>query len=182
VRASPYRGSKADRGRGRAAAYSTTAGLLGAHIGRQLNFDGANLTNPDGHALQMQELQVRSHPWGVGLSEAESRRLTARRLDGRAGITGVVSRFLGDLARHADHLAGAQSERVLADLTDRASLPAGSTAVGGGGAPAAGDGSSASKAARSRCRSLSCPAGQLEGVRRPGRQPGGCRQRSPPQS
>jgi AraC-like DNA-binding protein len=54
----------------------------------------------------------------VALSEAESRRLTARRLDGRAGLTGVVARFLGDLARHGDHLAGAQSERVLADLTD----------------------------------------------------------------
>jgi AraC-like DNA-binding protein len=54
----------------------------------------------------------------VGLSEAESRRLCARRLDGQAGITGVVSRFLGDLASNADHLSGAQSERVLADLTD----------------------------------------------------------------
>jgi AraC-like DNA-binding protein len=54
----------------------------------------------------------------VALSEAESRRLTARRLDGRAGITGVVARFLRDLATNADHLAGAQSERVLADLTD----------------------------------------------------------------
>jgi AraC-like DNA-binding protein len=54
----------------------------------------------------------------VGLSEAESRRLTARRLDGRAGITGVVARFLGDLARHGDRLSGSQSERVLADVTD----------------------------------------------------------------
>jgi AraC-like DNA-binding protein len=54
----------------------------------------------------------------VGLSEAESRLLTARRLDGQAGITGVVSRFLRDLASNADHLSGAQSERVLADLTD----------------------------------------------------------------
>jgi AraC-like DNA-binding protein len=54
----------------------------------------------------------------VGLSEAESRRLTARRLDGQAGITGVVARFLGDLARHGDRLSGSQSERVLADLTD----------------------------------------------------------------
>jgi AraC-like DNA-binding protein len=54
----------------------------------------------------------------VGLSEAESRRLTARRLDGRTGITGVVSRFLRDLGRNADRLSGAQSERVLADLTD----------------------------------------------------------------
>jgi AraC-like DNA-binding protein len=54
----------------------------------------------------------------VGLSEAESRLLTARRLDGRAGITGVVSRFLRDLGRNADSLSGAQSERVLADVTD----------------------------------------------------------------
>jgi AraC-like DNA-binding protein len=54
----------------------------------------------------------------VGLSEAESRLLTARRLDGRAGITGAVSRFLRDLARNADSLSGAQSERVLADVTD----------------------------------------------------------------
>jgi AraC-like DNA-binding protein len=54
----------------------------------------------------------------VGLSEAESRLLCARRLDGQAGLTGVVSRFLRDLARHADSLSGAQSERVLADVTD----------------------------------------------------------------
>jgi AraC-like DNA-binding protein len=54
----------------------------------------------------------------VGLSEAESRLLTARRLDGQTGITGVVSRFLRDLARHADSLSGTQSERVLADVTD----------------------------------------------------------------
>jgi AraC-like DNA-binding protein len=54
----------------------------------------------------------------VGLSEAESRLLCARRLDGQTGITGVVSRFLRDLARHADSLSGAQSERVLADVTD----------------------------------------------------------------
>jgi AraC-like DNA-binding protein len=54
----------------------------------------------------------------VGLSEAESRLLTARRLDGQTGITGVVSRFLRDLGRHADRLSGTQSERVLADVTD----------------------------------------------------------------
>jgi AraC-like DNA-binding protein len=54
----------------------------------------------------------------VPLSQAQSRLLTARRLDGRTGITGVVSRFLQDLARHADDLSGTQSERVLADLTD----------------------------------------------------------------
>jgi AraC-like DNA-binding protein len=54
----------------------------------------------------------------VGLSEAESRLLTARRLDGQAGITGVVSRFLRDLVTNADSLPGRQSERVLADVTD----------------------------------------------------------------
>jgi len=54
----------------------------------------------------------------VGLSQAESRLLTARWLDGQTGITGVVSRFLRDLARHADSLSGTQSERVLADVTD----------------------------------------------------------------
>jgi AraC-like DNA-binding protein len=54
----------------------------------------------------------------VGLSQAESRRLTARRLDGHSGITGVVARFLRDLGRHADSLSGRQSERVLADVTD----------------------------------------------------------------
>ena len=54
----------------------------------------------------------------VGLSEAESRLLTARRLDGQSGITGVVSRFLRDLGRHADSLSGSQSERILADLGD----------------------------------------------------------------
>jgi AraC-like DNA-binding protein len=54
----------------------------------------------------------------VGLSQAESRLLTARRLDGQAGITGVVSRFLRDLASNADSLSGTQSERVLADVID----------------------------------------------------------------
>jgi AraC-like DNA-binding protein len=54
----------------------------------------------------------------VGLSESESRRLTARRLDGRSGITGVVARFLRDLGKNADGLSGRQSERVLADVTD----------------------------------------------------------------
>jgi len=54
----------------------------------------------------------------VGLSEAESRLLTARRLDGQNGLTGVVSRFLRDLGSHADRLSGRQSERVLADVTD----------------------------------------------------------------
>jgi AraC-like DNA-binding protein len=65
------------------------------------------------------EVGVFTLPRGsVGLSEAESRRLTARRLDGQGGITGVVSRFLRDLGTNADQLSGAQSERVLADVTD----------------------------------------------------------------
>jgi AraC-like DNA-binding protein len=54
----------------------------------------------------------------VRLSEAERRLLTARRLDGRAGITGVVSRFLLDLGRHHELLSGNQTERVLEDATD----------------------------------------------------------------
>jgi AraC-like DNA-binding protein len=54
----------------------------------------------------------------VRLSEEQRRLLTARRLDGGSGITGVVSRFLRDLGRHADTLSGAGSERVLADVTD----------------------------------------------------------------
>ena len=54
----------------------------------------------------------------VRLSEAERRLLTARRLDGREGITGVVSRFLLDLARNSELLSGEQAERVLASCTD----------------------------------------------------------------
>ena len=54
----------------------------------------------------------------VRLSEAERRLLTARRLDGRAGMTGVVSRFLLDLARNSELLSGEQAERVLAHATD----------------------------------------------------------------
>jgi AraC-like DNA-binding protein len=54
----------------------------------------------------------------VRLSESERRLLTARRLAGRAGITGVVSRFLLDLARNSEHLAAQQSEQVLAHASD----------------------------------------------------------------
>jgi AraC-like DNA-binding protein len=67
----------------------------------------------------------------VGLSQAESRLLTARRLDGQAGITGVVSRFLRDLASNADSLSGTQSERVLADVTDLVVTLLGDWADGG---------------------------------------------------
>lgn len=54
----------------------------------------------------------------VRLSEAQRRLLTARRLDGRQGISGVVSRFLLDLGRNNELLSGEQSERILAQSTD----------------------------------------------------------------
>jgi len=54
----------------------------------------------------------------VGLTEAEPRRMTARRLDGGSGVTGVVSRFLQDLGRNADALSVARSERLLSSVTD----------------------------------------------------------------
>jgi AraC-like DNA-binding protein len=44
--------------------------------------------------------------------------LSARRLDGTAGLTGVVSRFLLDLARHSENLPAGESERVLAHASD----------------------------------------------------------------
>jgi AraC-like DNA-binding protein len=54
----------------------------------------------------------------VRLSESERRLISARRLDGTAGLTGVVSRFLLDLARHSKDLPAEQSERVLAHASD----------------------------------------------------------------
>ena len=54
----------------------------------------------------------------VRLSEPERRLLTARRLDGTSGMTGVISRFLQDLARNSTTLSNAQSEPVLAHTTD----------------------------------------------------------------
>lgn len=54
----------------------------------------------------------------VQLTEAQRRLLTARRLEGGAGMTGVVSRFLRDLGRHCDLVPAAQSERIMAQATD----------------------------------------------------------------
>ena len=54
----------------------------------------------------------------VRLSDSERRLITSRRLDGSAGLTGVVSRFLLDLARHIEDLPAEQSERVLAHASD----------------------------------------------------------------
>lgn len=54
----------------------------------------------------------------VRLSDSERRLISSRRLDGTAGLTGVVSRFLIDLARHSEDLPAEQSERVLAHVSD----------------------------------------------------------------
>ena len=54
----------------------------------------------------------------VRLSDSERRLISARRLDGTAGLTGVVSRFLLDLARHSEGLPAEQSERVLAHASN----------------------------------------------------------------
>jgi AraC-like DNA-binding protein len=65
------------------------------------------------------DVWVFSLPVGaVRLSENERRLLTARRFDGSAGITGVVSRFLLDLGRNSQHLRTEQSEQVLAQASD----------------------------------------------------------------
>jgi AraC-like DNA-binding protein len=65
------------------------------------------------------DVWVFSLPLGsVRLTESERRLLTARRLDGSEGITGVVSRFLLDLAGHSEHIETEQSEQVLAQVSD----------------------------------------------------------------
>jgi AraC-like DNA-binding protein len=65
------------------------------------------------------DVWVFSLPVGsVRLSESERRLLTARRFDGSAGITGVVSRFLLDLGRNSQHLRTAQAEQLLAQASD----------------------------------------------------------------
>jgi len=46
----------------------------------------------------------------VRLSESERRHISARRLDGSTGLTGVVSRFLLDLARHSEDLTAGPAE------------------------------------------------------------------------
>jgi AraC-like DNA-binding protein len=54
----------------------------------------------------------------VRLTDRERRDISAHRLDGTAGLTGIVSRFLLDLARHSEDLPAQQSERVLAHASD----------------------------------------------------------------
>ena len=60
----------------------------------------------------------------IQLSESERRLMSAQRLDGSAGLTGVVSRFLLDVARHSEALPAGQSEQVLARRAwSRAAVP-----------------------------------------------------------
>ncbi len=54
----------------------------------------------------------------VRLSDSQRRQISACRLDGTAGLTGIVSRFLLDLAQHSEELPTDQSERVLAHAGD----------------------------------------------------------------
>jgi AraC-like DNA-binding protein len=54
----------------------------------------------------------------VQLTDAQRRLLTARRLDSSAGLTGVMARFLLDVARHNEQLSGQCAERVLVHATD----------------------------------------------------------------
>jgi hypothetical protein len=56
----------------------------------------------------------------AGLTDAERRAMSARRLAGQHGLSGVVARFVLDLTRHAAEIPEAQSERVLAQVSDLA--------------------------------------------------------------
>jgi AraC-like DNA-binding protein len=65
------------------------------------------------------QFSVFAFPLGsVQLTESERRLMTAHRLDGKVGISGVVSRFLLDLGRHSNQLPTGQSERVLTQASD----------------------------------------------------------------
>ena len=54
----------------------------------------------------------------VQLSDSERRLMTGRRMDGRTGMTGVVSRFLLDLARTSEDVPAGQWQRVLLQASD----------------------------------------------------------------
>jgi AraC-like DNA-binding protein len=56
----------------------------------------------------------------VRLTDSERRAMSARRLSGRDGLSGVVARFIVDLTRHGSEIPDAQSERVLAQASDLA--------------------------------------------------------------
>ena len=56
----------------------------------------------------------------VKLTDSERRAMSARRLSGRDGLSGVVARFIVDLVRHGSQIPEAQSERILAQTSDLA--------------------------------------------------------------
>ena len=56
----------------------------------------------------------------VRLADSERRAMSARRLSGRDGLSGVVTRFIVDLIRHGSEIPDAQSERILAQVSDLA--------------------------------------------------------------
>lgn len=56
----------------------------------------------------------------VRLTDSERRAMSARRLSGRDGLSGVVARFVLDLIRHGSEIPDAQSERILAQASDLA--------------------------------------------------------------
>ncbi|WBB70111.1 helix-turn-helix domain-containing protein [Micromonospora sp. WMMD812] len=56
----------------------------------------------------------------VKLTDSERRAMSARRLSGRDGLSGVVARLVLDLTRHAAQIPNAQSERILAHASDLA--------------------------------------------------------------
>jgi AraC-like DNA-binding protein len=56
----------------------------------------------------------------VRLTDSERRAMSARRLSGRDGLSGVVARFVVDLIRHGSQIPDAQSERILAQVSDLA--------------------------------------------------------------
>jgi AraC-like DNA-binding protein len=56
----------------------------------------------------------------VNLTDSERRAMSARRLSGHNGLSGVVTRLILDLTRHASEIPEGQSERILAHTTDLA--------------------------------------------------------------
>jgi AraC-like DNA-binding protein len=56
----------------------------------------------------------------VRLTDPDRRALSARRLSGQDGLSGVMARFVVDLTRHAAEIPDTQSERVLAHASDLA--------------------------------------------------------------
>lgn len=56
----------------------------------------------------------------VRLTDSERRAMSALRLSGRNGLSGVAARLVLDLTRHATEIPNAESERVLAQASDLA--------------------------------------------------------------